>query len=133
MKEKPIQGGREEIQTSTSVISLGSDRILRVIFKTNAVITPKTLKADHKIYTRLANGGKHPFLFDAGHNAVYTSEARDFAHKLSSESMTAVAVIVRNLAHRLIAEFYYRINKPTVPYKVFGSIEDAVDWLKLYL
>jgi hypothetical protein len=132
MSENPILEGKKKIQTRTSIISLSSDSIIKILFIKNSVISPETLMENQRAYTAMADGKQYPFLFDVEDNVEFTPEAREFARTLSPTNILAVGVIVRNFAYRLIAEFYYRIHKPSIPYKVFSSPEEAIDWLKLY-
>lgn len=74
---------------------------------------------------------KTPFIFEAGNDVSVTKEARENAIKLEERSpMGACAVIVSNTAYVLIANFYYKFNKPTIPYNVFKKFEKGIDWLK---
>jgi hypothetical protein len=123
----------EEKRTATSVIRLGSDDIIRVLYVKGSKITPASMLADQKVHMAMSKGKAFPFIFDAEEKVNYTSKARDFAHTLKPDNMLAVAVVVRNFAYRLIAEVYTRINKPPMPYKVFGNMDDAENWAKLFL
>lgn len=41
----------------------------------------------------------------------------------------ADAMVVTNFPHRLLADFYIRFNKPSVPTKLFATEESARSWL----
>lgn len=84
-----------------------------------------------EVYDELTDGIKSPFIFEAGIGCTVTKEARDNAIKLEERSpMGACAVIVTNTANLLIANFYYKFNKPNIPYKVFKKFDQGVEWLK---
>ena len=66
----------------------------------------------------------------AAENVNITKEARDNAVKIEDQSsLGASAVIVNNLAYKLIANFYMRFNKPKRPFKTFSNEKDAIEWL----
>ena len=65
---------------------------------------------------------------------VITKEARDHSAELEKTYPgIASAVIADNLAYKIIANFYLKLNKPKTPYKVFNNIDSAEVWLKTYL
>ena len=69
-------------------------------------------------------------LMVAASTTQFTSDARDFsASKEGLRFSKAEAMVVRNLAHRLIVSFYLKFNKPSVPSKAFDTEEDATNWL----
>ena len=83
-----------------------------------------------EIYRNLANNRKMNFIFMADDGFSLTKEARDNSEIIASTSpIKAYAIIVNNLAYRIIANFYYKINKPKVPYKSFPSVKEAIHWL----
>lgn len=66
----------------------------------------------------------------ASDSTQFDSSAREFS--ASTEGFMykkAEALVVRTLAHRLIAELYLKINKPKKASKAFTNEEDAVEWL----
>lgn len=87
-----------------------------------------------KLYDDLNDKKLTPFIFEAGEGVTFTKEARDNATLIEDISaLKASAVVVDNLAYRMIANFYLTFNKPKRPYKVFSNREEAVKWLKQYL
>jgi hypothetical protein len=84
-----------------------------------------------EIYDELTGGVKSPFIFEANPSVTITKEARDNAISLEERSpMGSCAVVVNTTAHLLIANFYYKFNKPKVPYKVFKDFDKAIKWLE---
>ena len=69
-------------------------------------------------------------LMIAGNTTNYTSEARDFsASEAGSIYTIADAMIVNNLAQKIMVSFYLKINKPIRPSKAFNYEHEAVEWL----
>lgn len=48
---------------------------------------------------------------------------------LTKEHTLALAAVFDNLGHRILYNFYLKVNKPGVPMKGFNKIENAVEWL----
>ncbi|MES2515041.1 MAG: hypothetical protein V4580_12900 [Bacteroidota bacterium] len=69
-------------------------------------------------------------LMVAGSTTQFTSDARDFsASREGLRFSIAEAMLVKNLAQRIIVSFYLKINKPAKPSKAFNTEEDAINWL----
>jgi hypothetical protein len=78
----------------------------------------------------LSEGKEIPVLMVAEEITQFDSSARDFS--ASDEGLrytVADAMVVKNIAQRLMASFYLSFNKPKKPSKMFGSEEEAVKWL----
>ncbi|MES2761641.1 MAG: hypothetical protein V4677_05520 [Bacteroidota bacterium] len=73
-------------------------------------------------------------LMVADSSTQFTSDARDFS--ASSEGLRfsiAEAILVKNLAQRIVVSFYLKINKPAKPSKAFNTEEEAIKWLLSFL
>lgn len=123
----------EEFETRTVRARMCSDRIVRVTFKAKAVITLELNRENFEVYKKLSKGKLFPFLFDAEEYVTITSEARKDAIDHEGEiPQTCVAVVVNNIAYKLIADFYKKFHKPSLPYDVFSNYSKAETWcLKL--
>lgn len=121
----------KSIELDEAILSLRNDGIIHVFFKDNTELDVVLQEKLLIYYEKLTGGIKTPFIFEAGANCNVTKEARENAVRLEKISpMSACTVIVDNTAYMLIANFYYKFNKPTIPYKVFKNREDGVKWLK---
>ncbi len=119
------------IEFSEAVLSLREDGIVHVFYNDNTVldITLQLKMAD--AFNEIASGTPSLFIFDAGENVQVTKEARDNALKLEdSTPIKASAVIAKNLAYRMIANFFLKVQKPKGKYRVVANIDEAVEWLK---
>ncbi|NBG67213.1 DUF7793 family protein [Acidiluteibacter ferrifornacis] len=60
-----------------------------------------------------------------------TSEARViFSEQMKLDvGFQKMALVVNNLAYRILSNFFIRFNRPVVPTKVFNSRKKALDWL----
>lgn len=127
-KNKPIT--LKEIDCKEANIAFKSNGIVYVLFKDDCVLDVDLQFRLLDSYNAITEGRLTPFIFLAAQNVTITKEARDNATSLESISpLGASAAIVTNLAYKLIANFYMRLNKPKRPFKTFSNEEEAVEWL----
>ena len=120
-----------EIEIPEGVFGLRKDNILHVFLKDDTELNVELQWKMIHIYDDLTDKVKTPFIFEANPNVTVTKEARENAVKLEERSaMGSCAVVVKTTAHLLIANFYYKFNKPKIPYKVFKDFDKAIAWLK---
>jgi hypothetical protein len=120
----------KKIETSAAHISLCDDGIVRVLFKKKVEIDIIRTKENHEAYNKLVENKKYAFLFYAEDgDVIYTNEAGKYSRSMEEAyPKTCIAVLVKTLGHRLIANFYLKINKPKVPFMVFNNLKDAEAW-----
>ncbi len=119
-----------QIDHELLTVSLRSDGVVHVWLKPNTEITKELQLQMVQIYMEITEGRKSLFIFEAGEFVSITKEAGEFAITMEKDTPTyASAIIVRNLGQKIIADFYYKVNKPLQPYKVFWKIEKAEEWL----
>lgn len=116
------------------VLGLRGDGIVHVYYKSNTVIDVDMQDRIRVAAFKLTNDVKHPCLFEAGDYVSLTKEARANAIKKEDDfPASASAVLVQNLAYKMIADFYYKVHKPKQAFKVFRNIDEAIEWLKTHL
>lgn len=123
----------KKIEDPEFIIGLRDDGLMHMYYKSGSVIDVNIQNRVRDAAFSLSGNKKMPCLFEAGEYVTLTKEAR--ANAIDSEDnfpALASAVIVQNLAYKMIADFYYKINKPKQPFKVFRNIEDAITWLSTY-
>jgi hypothetical protein len=124
----------KEMETTTLIIRLRQDGIVHCTFKENSTLDIEQQLINLNSYIVITDNKKHPFLFDAREGVWVTKEARDNAITIEHLSpVCASAIVVKTLPYKLIANFYYKFNKPKNPYKVFNNEDDAVEWLKNFI
>jgi hypothetical protein len=125
-KEKIIN----PIETDFYILGLREDGIFHVYYKAYTELDVKLQLEILDVFIKVCGSKKHPFIFEAAEYVTITKEARDNATSLEDLSpLSMSAVIVQNIAYKLISDFYLKINKPKAPYKVFKNFEDGIDWL----
>jgi len=111
-------------------IQLKSNGIVYVLFKDNCTLDIDLQMRLLDYYMDITEGKLMRFVFLAGDNVSITKEARDNAVLIEEKSMVgASAIIVTNLAYKIIANFYMKVNKPKRPLKAFANENDALEWL----
>ena len=122
------------IETAVSIITIHESGVGQMHFK-DGIILDLEMQMEHlNALIKIAEGKKIPFVVTAGKHVNITPEARDNAIVIEDQSpVCATAVVVQNLAYRLIADFYMKINKPKTPYKVFTDKSAAFEWCSLFL
>ncbi len=117
-------------ETDTAQIEMCSDGIIRVMLKGKRELNGKAFEAIFALYNDLVKGEPHAYIYYAEDNSVIvTEDGRRFAKdKEYSFPKICNAIVVNNLAHKLLANFYLRFNKPFYPFKVFSKMEEAEKW-----
>ncbi len=112
------------------IVGKRNDGIIHVFFKDNTEIDIPLQDDMVSVYIQVCGSQHFPFIFEMGKHCSITKEARDYAIEIESTKPIAVsAVIVDNAFDKLMANFYYKFNKPQKPYKVFRKFEEAINWL----
>jgi hypothetical protein len=111
-------------------IAMRNDGIVHVYFKPGTEITVPFQGELVPMYNEITEGKKAKFIFEGGEFVSITKDARENAIVIENDTpLMASAVIVQNLGQKIIADFYYLVNKPKQPYKVFYSFPKAIEWL----
>lgn len=121
----------KQIKHPEATISLREDGIVHVFYHNNTVLdVPLQLRMADS-FNIIADGKKSLFIFQAGENVIVTKEARDNALSLEdSTPILAIAVIANNLAYRIIANFFIKVQRPKGKYRVVENMNEGVKWLK---
>jgi hypothetical protein len=118
------------IEMEEVIIGIRKDGLGHVYMKPGTELTVELQWRMLESYRQITGGKGYKFIFEAGDHVVITAEARENAKSIQEVSpVQAIAAVVNNLGYRLIAEFYYKINKPKKPFKAVRTIEEAVKWL----
>ena len=121
----------KQIKLPEATLSLREDGIVLVFYHDNTILDVALQLRMADAFNQIADGKKSLFIFEAGDNVIVTKEARNNALKLEdSTPILASAVVAHNLAYRIIANFFIKVQKPKGQYKVVASKEDALEWLK---
>ncbi len=120
----------KKVETDVAHISMCDDAIVRVMFKKNTEIGPPEFKELFEMYNSLVEDKSYPYIYYVEDGSViFTNEGRVYS-KENEFSFPKIcnAYVAKSLAHKLVANFYLKFNKPTYPSKVFTTMEDAEEW-----
>jgi hypothetical protein len=107
--------------------------VVYVAYDDGAEVGRELKKEMHLAFLKITGGTKMPFLFTNKGAYWIAKDAREFARKIEpKQPFKAVAYWAPTLGIRLMAEFYGKFYKPEIPYKVFGTEAEALEWLKQY-
>jgi len=65
-----------------------------------------------------------------GEGSISSHEARKYAATKKGKNIVAEAIVMNNLAIRLLANFYMKINRPEQKIKLFSNEKAALEWIK---
>jgi hypothetical protein len=120
----------KKVETQTASISLCDDGLVRVMLKKDAEIDLPKSQENIAAYLELINDKQYAFLFYAEDDSViYTEEARRNAKQNEAAfDKVCAGVVIKNLAQKIVANFYLKFHQPGYPFKVFTNIEEAERW-----
>jgi len=115
-------------------VTLMKEGILHIHLMANTEITLNDSVLAVEEMGRLSQGKKLPVFIDAGEFCIIDKEVRLFSASAESNLYTvADAIAYSNLGQKLIADFYIKENKPSVPTQEFSDPQKAILWLQSFL
>lgn len=90
----------------------------------------KARKHSKAVSDLLGGGSAHFVLNFQGTHIVFSNEARDYFASDANHTnrRKSQAIVIDNLAHKIVANFYLRFNKPKGPTRIFEDLEEAFKW-----
>jgi hypothetical protein len=114
-------------------VFLRKDGIVQIILFPSIDVTPGHVKIMLETSLELTNGIPTPILMFIGEFSTFGKEAREYsANPENIKAVSAIAYVIDNLGHKLVINFFMKINKPPKPIKMFMDETSAVDWLLQY-
>ena len=124
----------ETIEIPECFIRLRSDGIIQITYKVGTIIDVDLQERSIPLFNQLCKDKSRPFLFEAMDEVSVTKEGRENSVVMEPRvPSSAYAIVADSLAYKLIANLYFKINKPKKPYRVFNNKEEAIAWLKTFL
>jgi len=111
-------------------VSLRSDGIVHVHIYAHTNVTVELQGEMAAMYNSITKV-KRPFVFTGDEFVSITAKARKNAVDMAvGVPILCTAIITRNLAQKILADYYYKFNKPPDPYNVFKDFDKGIEWLK---
>ena len=107
---------------------------MEILFKESSQIGYEECLDIMDAYKKILEEKKYPLLHVAQEYVIFNKDAREFS--VTKEGVLyskAEAYVINSLAHKILANFYMKVNQPPVPTKFFRDKDEAVEWLKEYL
>jgi hypothetical protein len=124
----------ERIRTRTTEVWLDEHGLLRGREDPG---TETTLDDAHALVAavRKATGGtRRPVVMDISESKSVTRDARAYlAGDEMEASVVAIALVVGSALSRALGSFYLTFNRPKVPTRLFGSMDEAVVWARTFI
>lgn len=118
-----------ELDLGIAIGRVYSTNIFHVYFFSGAHITMDFIELVYDFINR-HGGGQYLNLYEFEVNVDIDPEVREWASAPNGNKNTiADALVINSLAHKILANFYMKMNKPVKPTKIFTSQKKAVDWL----
>lgn len=122
----------KEIVTNTVRLRLLSIGIIHYTYLPNSEVDEVEHQINYNaVIDLVGKDKKYPVIIDGDEFVNVTAEARKLIRTLEPLiPITARALIIKSLSHRILANFYIQFHKPIVPTKIFTNYEDAFLYLK---
>lgn len=110
------------------------DRILE-----NRVLCDVHVDVDDVLFFKQANTSlmgneAYAILVVSEQGSTISKEARALsASDEFKKNTVAKAFLVNNLPHRIVGNFYLKVNRPAIPTRIFSDREQALNWLRSML
>jgi hypothetical protein len=120
----------QKLEHENFIVGKRQDGIYHVYLKDGAVLDLKLQSEMVYYYDKITEGVPGVFIFEAGHKCSITKQARDNAIVIEEFTpIKASVVYVQNQVYKMIAAFFYRVNRPKQPYLIVSNFDDGIDWL----
>ncbi len=122
-----------QITLSHCTLNLRSDEILEVITVDDFSYTLKETIEYLSAESQITKGVPHLILKIPGAHSIVDAETRRYmAQEIAFANTIAVAIVIKNMAQRIIGNFYIQFDKPAKPVKLFLNKAEAEKWLKSF-
>lgn len=122
---------QNEMEIKQALVSKNEANIVFIRLKEKYFIDVEDIKEINKAKNKLVGESCHSVIFIPSITSSISKEAREFsAQPIIFKNAICKAIVAKNMAHRLIGNFFIKMQNPPVPMKLFNSEEKAVQWVK---
>ncbi|MEO6904323.1 MAG: hypothetical protein ABI315_14385 [Bacteroidia bacterium] len=123
-----------KVETTSSIITINNDGVGNIHYKDNTVYDILQQEEDLKAIFIITNNVPTPFVLTTGDSVTFTKKVKENSILNSTIApVSAYALITTNFAYRLIAQFYIKMYKPVLPFKIFAEEEEGFEWCKQFV
>lgn len=118
------------VEVKEAIVGIRMDGIIHVYYKPGITLDVPLQKKMLAIFLDLTRGEDKPFIWEAGPNVRLPKEARLYASEMEKFApVEASVVVVKNWYQKIMAAFYYKVNRPGMIYKVTRDFDKGIEWL----
>ena len=119
----------DELDIGSVIYRLYDNKIFHAIIKKGEKIT-MDMALNGVDFLNKNGGGSFYNIYEFSSFSEMEPELREWASQPNENGYTCVdAIVISNLAQKLIANFYLKFNKPPRPTKIFYDSDKAVEWI----
>jgi hypothetical protein len=123
-----------KIELNKSTCELIEEGVILVTYKSKAEIELEDVIEIRNTTHQLANGKAYVSIYDPGEETTVTKEAREISSEAGNiQNRKAMAIVVKHLGQRILANFFINLNKKIHPMKAFTTRDEAIKWAKQFL
>jgi hypothetical protein len=119
------------INTENVRCDLLSDLIFYAFYKPHSLNDVPEMEIVFNEYNKVAGSEPLKVIVEFGKLSSITKEARDYLEKHKVKAICE-AIVINNLAQRLIMSFYIKVKSHNHPSKVFKNKKNALKWVNSY-
>ena len=117
-----------------SEIFLRKDGIVEILIMESSIIGKDQCIEITNAYKQLLEPKKYPLLHIVKDYVTIDKEAREYSVSEEGLMFSKVeAYVINSLGHKILANFYMKVNRPSVPTQFFRHKEEALKWLTKFL
>lgn len=124
---------KQIIETTTTIVEYVNN-IIYLRMKDGAEVSLENTIEQFKAQAELTKNDYYGVLVDGRNYVIMDKESRKYMATHMAPKRVATALLTQhNIAMRLLANIYMKIDKPTVETRLFGEEAEAVKWLNARL
>jgi hypothetical protein len=120
------------LESEIAISWLGDDGILYSVSKP-PTRTIENVKGNIEVVKKITGGKKACILVFLCPSGKPTKATREYVAKVLPGVYKAMAMVSSSGLGRIIMNFIFRFNQPSIPMKTFSNEAEAKEWLKNYL
>jgi hypothetical protein len=119
------------VELKHTTVTLLEPYLLENFIHDNASLDAADVMEIKEANLSLTHGEKYVVLVNPGKYASVSKEARELSasHDFAQNTL-AKALLVNSLPHRLISQFYIKVNRPRINTRIFADRDKALEWLR---
>ncbi len=121
----------EEITFDKSTYQFSKEGIVIVHVHDHAFVDLPDIMSEHQYLKQKSNYLPLRLLVNPGKATSISNEVREFINLPESmELVNCQAILVDNLAHKILASFMMKLYKQPNKFKIFSDKSQAIEWLR---